>query len=88
MPQHKSAEKRVKTNERDKTRNTAIRSRLRKAVTAQRESTNADEVTKSLPATLSEVDKARKKGVIPGRRADRLKSRLAKHARRVSGATK
>jgi ribosomal protein S20 len=53
MPQHKSAEKRVKTNDRDRNRNVA-------------------------PATISEIDSALKKGIIPRGRADRLKSRLAK----------
>jgi small subunit ribosomal protein S20 len=88
MPQHKSAEKRVRTNERDRVRNVAIRSRLRKAITVQRETTEGEEVNKNLPTLLSEIDKAQKKGIIPGRRADRLKSRMARHARRVSTTSK
>ena len=84
MPQHKSAEKRVKTNERDRQRNIANRSRLRKAVTAQRGLTDPAESKAKLPTTLSEVDKAKKKGIIPGRRAARLKSRLAKQANKLA----
>ena len=88
MPQHKSAEKRVKTNERDRLRNVAIRSRLRKAITAQRTEAVAVEVGKNLSQVISEIDKAQKKGIIPPRRADRLKSRMARHARRTVTASK
>jgi small subunit ribosomal protein S20 len=88
MPQHKSAEKRVRTNDRDRVRNVATRSRLRKVVTAQREGTDAAEIGKNLPGVISEIARAKKKGIIPGRRADRLKSRMAKHARRVASTGK
>ena len=84
MPQHKSAEKRVKTNERDRKRNVAMRSRLRKAVATQRETGDADTARKNLPAAVSEIDRAERKGIIPGRRADRLKSRLARRANKTS----
>jgi small subunit ribosomal protein S20 len=88
MPQHKSAEKRVRTNERDRVRNVAIRSRLRKAITVQRTETSTEDVGKNLSQVISEIDKAEKKGVIPPRRADRLKSRMARHARRTATASK
>ena len=84
MPQHKSAEKRVKTNERDRKRNVALRSRLRKVVTTQRETADAEAARQALPATVSEIDRAERKGIIPGRRADRLKSRLAKRTNATS----
>lgn len=84
MPQHKSAEKRVKTNERDRQRNVANRSRLRRAVTAQRGLTDPAEARTKLPATLGEVDKAKKKGLIPARRASRLKSRLARQTNKLA----
>lgn len=84
MPQHKSAEKRVRTNERDRKRNVALRSRLRKVVATQRETTDPEAARKALPATVSEVDRAERKGVIPGRRADRIKSRLARRANKTA----
>ena len=80
MPQHKSAEKRVKTNERDRQSNVANRSRLRGAVTAQRALPAGEEQRKALPMTVSEIDRAAKNRIIPARRADRLKSRLARQA--------
>jgi len=83
MPQHKSAEKRVKTNERDRKLNVARRSRLRGAVTAQRALKDGDEAKKALPGAVSEIDHAAKVGIIPRRRADRLKSRLARRANKA-----
>ncbi|HEX7879292.1 MAG TPA: 30S ribosomal protein S20 [Candidatus Eisenbacteria bacterium] len=83
MPHHKSAEKRVLTNERDRQRNVANRSRLKKVMTAQRTLTDSAEATKGLPGVASEIDKAVKKGLIPRRRADRMKSRAAKAVNRL-----
>ena len=83
MPHHKSAEKRVLTNERDRQRNVANRSRLRKAMATQRTLTDPAEAKKSLPATASEIDRAVRKGLIPRSRANRLKSRTAKAVNRL-----
>jgi len=79
MPHHKSAEKRLKTNERSRRRNLAIKSALRKRLKHQRTAEGA-EASSSLPGTVSEIDRAVKKGVIPRSRANRLKSRLARRA--------
>lgn len=83
MPHHKSAEKRVRTNERSRQRNSANKSRLRKVLAGQRAETESAAAVASLPRTISEVDKMAKKGLIPPRRADRLKSRLAKQANKL-----
>ena len=88
MPQHKSAEKRVRTNERDRVKNVGIRSHLRKSLTAQRENMDVEDAKTNLPAMVSQIDKAKKRGIIPSRRADRLKSRLARHAARIANAAK
>lgn len=90
MPHHKSAEKRVRTNEKSRKRNVAIRSRLRRSLTAQRAAEKPEEAVAALPRAISEVDVAKRKGVIPAGRADRLKSRLARAANRLkaSGGTK
>lgn len=84
MPHHKSAAKRVRTNEKSRKRNVAIRSRLRRSLTAQRSIEGAEAAAAALPKALSEVDLAQRKGVIPARRADRLKSRLARATNRLA----
>ncbi len=83
MPHHKSAVKRVKTNERDRKQNVARRSRLRGILTAQRALNPGEESLKALPAAISEIDRAAKARTIPAGRADRLKSRLARRANKA-----
>ena len=77
MPNHKSAEKRVRQNERRRVVNRSNRSRLRTAVKELR--TALDEGGKAaelLPKTVSEIDKAVQKGVLHRNAAARQKSRL------------
>lgn len=81
MPHHKSAKKRLKTNERDRERNMAVKSALRKQLKAFRlEGASADK----LGELYAGLDRAARKGVIPKSRADRLKSRLAAAVNRAS----
>lgn len=89
MPHHKSAEKRVRTNEKSRQLNVANRSRLRKTLSTHRALETGAEAVGQLPKVVSEVDVAERKGIIPKGRANRLKSRLAKAANRLtaSGAT-
>lgn len=78
MANIKSAKKRVRQNVGRQARNKSVRSRLRTAVKKQRaEGTSKPE---NLSATYSEIDRARKKGVIHKNAAARYKSRLAKAA--------
>jgi small subunit ribosomal protein S20 len=79
MPHHKSAEKRLRTNEKARRRNMAIKSALRKQLKRQR-GAEGSEAVEGLPTTASALDRAVQKGVIPRSRADRLKSRLARRA--------
>lgn len=76
MPHHKSASKRLKTAEKSRQRNLGVKSTVRKQLKRQRAA--GDEAM--LPATHAELDKAARKGVIPKRRAARLKSRTARQA--------
>jgi small subunit ribosomal protein S20 len=77
MPQHKSNEKRMRTSKKENARNRAVKSTLK---------TLGKKVLAAAPADAealyremaSELDRSAKKGVIPRRRADRKKSRLAK----------
>jgi len=84
MPHHKSAEKRLKTAEIARQRNVGVKSQVRRQLKRQRTLTGAEAVA-ALPTTHGELDRAAKKGVIPKRRAARLKSRTAKQANRAKG---
>jgi len=78
MPNHKSAEKRVRQNERRRVVNRSNRSRLRTAVKELRSSLEkgGKNATELLPKTVSEIDKAVQKGVLHRNAAARHKSRL------------
>lgn len=82
MPHHKSAEKRLKTAEVARQRNAGVKSEVRRQLKRQRTLTGA-EAAAALPTTHAELDRAARKGVIPKRRAARLKSRSAKKANRA-----
>ncbi len=78
MANIKSAKKRVRQNVGRQARNKSVRSRLRTAIKKQRaEGAGKPE---SLSAVYSEIDRARKKGVVHKNAAARYKSRLAKAA--------
>ncbi len=77
MPQHKSCWKRMRTSERQRTRNRAARSAVRGAVREFRETAPADQ-SRNLPAATSAIDNAVRLGVMKKATANRLKSRLAR----------
>ncbi len=79
MANIKSAEKRMRQAARRQTRNRGVRSRLRGAIKKYRAGGDGDKGA-ALPATFSEIDRAKKKGVIHRNAAARYKSRLAKKA--------
>lgn len=74
MPTHKSAEKRLKTNEKANIRNRAIKSRMKTLV----KKTEALSDETSLKETISFLDKAARKGAIHPNKASRIKSRLTR----------
>lgn len=79
MPNHKSAEKRVRQNERRRVVNRSNRTRLRTAVKNLRGTLakgNGKDAAELLPKTVSEIDKAVQKGVLHRNAAARQKSRL------------
>jgi small subunit ribosomal protein S20 len=80
MANIKSAEKRMRQSDRRQKRNRGVRSRLRHTVKGFREAEDKEK-PKRLPATVSQIDRARKKGVIHRNAAARYKSRLAKKAK-------
>ncbi|MEK6333494.1 MAG: 30S ribosomal protein S20 [Acidobacteriota bacterium] len=78
MPNHKSAEKRVRQNERRRLVNRSNRTRLRSSVKELRSALDSDakQAATLLPRTVSEIDKAVQKGVLHRNAAARHKSRL------------
>ena len=85
MANHASAEKRnrqrVKRTDRNRAAKSALRTTLKKARAAIAAGENVEELTRQ---AHSELDRAAKKGVIPAKRAARLKARSAKAARAAS----
>ena len=79
MANIKSAEKRIRTSAKKRSRNKARVSRLRSAVKKYGQA-DAKGKAASISATHSEIDRARAKGVIHKNAAARYKSRLAKKA--------
>ena len=80
MPHHKSAAKRVITNERQRRRNLALRSRMRSALKSVRSSTNRADAESAVRAAASVLDRTAAKGVIKKETANRHKARLARFA--------
>jgi small subunit ribosomal protein S20 len=79
MPNHKSAEKRVRQNEKRRVINRDNRGRLRTSIRKLRAAlTTGDSKTvqELLPATISTIDKAVQKGVLHRNAAARYKARL------------
>ncbi len=87
MPNTKTAKARDLTNERDRHRNMAVKSKMKtciKAAAAAIDAKNADEIKKTLPVALAEIDMAATKGVIHANAAARKKSTLQRRAAQIS----
>ncbi len=84
MPHHKSAAKRVRTNKRDQVRNIAVKSELK---TLSKKLTQDITNKKLMSETVSRLDQAVRRGVLPKAVANRRKSRLARMANRVRKAS-
>ena len=86
MPNHKSAEKRVRQNEKRRAINrghkTKVRTYIKKLRTAL-DSGDAAQIATALPETISIIDKSVQKGVLHKNAASRYKSRLTVHANNV-----
>ena len=80
MANIKSAEKRIRTSAKKRSRNKARVSRLRSAVKRYNQG-DAKKKSEALPSTHAEIDRALAKGVIHRNAAARYKSRLAKKAK-------
>jgi small subunit ribosomal protein S20 len=83
MPNHKSAEKRMRQSESRRKINRSNRTRLRGQIRKLRAAITAGktkELAELLPATVSVIDKAVQKGVLHKNAAARHKSRLVARA--------
>jgi small subunit ribosomal protein S20 len=79
MANIKSAEKQHRQSQKRRARNKASKARMRSAIKAHR-SGDAKQKAAGLSATHSEIDVARRKGILHKNAAARYKSRLARAA--------
>jgi len=79
MANHKSALKRVRSDEKKRDRNRYQHKTTRNALRKLRESTDLKEVTEMLPKVSSMLDKLAKNNVIHKNKASNLKASIAAH---------
>jgi len=79
MANHKSALKRIRSNDKKRLRNRFQHKTTRNAVRKLRELTDKKEALKVLPGVISLLDKLSKKNIIHANKAANLKSKLTKH---------
>jgi small subunit ribosomal protein S20 len=84
MANHKSALKRIRTNEAKRLTNRYQHRTTRNAIKKLREMDKAKEATEFLPSVVSMIDKLAKKNVIHDNKASNLKSSLTKHVSSLS----
>lgn len=81
MPNHKSAEKRMRQNETRHARNQHFKSTVKNRIKALREALSTGDAARAaelLPVTVRQIDKVASKGILPKKRASRLVGRLSK----------
>ena len=83
MPHHKSAAKRVITNEKRRRSNIAARSKLRSALRAVRSARRRTDAAEAYRAASAVLDRTAAKGVIKKETASRHKARLALFVNRL-----
>ncbi len=86
MPNHKSAEKRDRQNEKRNAINASNRTRLRSQIRKLREliaKGPSTEALEALPATISVIDKSVQKGILHKNAAARHKARLTAHVNQL-----
>lgn len=86
MPHHKSAEKRMRTSERDRKRNLTVKSQVRTSTRKLREGASKPDAGSLLREAHSVLDNAVRKGVLHRKTVDRKKSRLAKMVNKAAAA--
>ncbi len=87
MPNHKSAEKRMRQNEKRRAINRGNRTKVRTYIKKLRtvlDSGKAEEINSVLPEAMSVIDKSVQKGVLHANAAARYKSRLTVRANQAA----
>ncbi len=83
MAHHKSAIKRIKTNERNHARNKMYKTRIKNQIKKVRAAENKEEGQRLFRQTESLLDKLVVKGIIHRNTAANKKSKLAKHVQNL-----
>lgn len=84
MANHKSAIKRIRSNNAKRLRNKYIHKTTRNAIRVLRSTTDKKEAVALLPKVSSMVDKLAKRNVIHKSKANNLKSKLTKHVASIA----
>ena len=79
MANHKSALKRIRSNEKKRVLNKYQHKTTRNAIKALRLSTDKSDAAAKLSAVVSMIDKLAKKNIIHDNKASNLKSKLTQH---------
>jgi len=79
MANHKSALKRIRSNEKKRVLNRYQHKTTRNAIKKLREVSDVKEAQSMLPSVISMIDKLAKKNIIHTNKAGNLKSQLTKH---------
>ena len=79
MANHKSALKRIRSNETKRLRNRYQHKTARNAIRKLQNTTEKSDAESMLSGVLSKVDRLAKKNIIHGNKANRIKSKLTKH---------
>ena len=79
MANHKSALKRIRSNNKKRLLNRFQHKTARNAIRRLRDMTSKEEATKLFPVVVSLIDKLAKKNIIHANKASNLKSKPANH---------
>ncbi len=83
MANHKSALKRIRSNEAKRLRNRYQHKTARNAMKKFQELSDKKEAETMLPSVVSMIDKLAKKNIIHDNKASNLKSKLTKHVSKL-----
>ena len=79
MANHKSALKRIRSNEKRRVLNRYQHKTTRNAIKAIRIATDKNDASQKLSSVISMIDKLAKKNIIHANKASNLKSKLTRH---------
>ena len=84
MANHKSALKRIRSNEKKRVLNRYQHKTTRNAIKALRLATDKSDASSKLSSVISMIDKLAKKNIIHKNKAANLKSKLTKHVNKLA----